>query len=296
VGADPTLRAYAAFLLARLLGGRDRTRALALATPAEALATAAGNDALAALALDAAGTLHRAAGDVVALRACYDRALGRVGSPSGRLVRLIVAQNYAASLAQHGEAREALARLKVAAEAAATLPMPHLVAIARANLGTASLAAGRMAEAVPLLEGSLAEARRVGDRASAYKHASELALATAVLGDGVRAAALLDAVEPPPDALADHALRRGWAAVARGEIDLAWSHLASAVALASDPAEVELLALGLAHRLGDAHRVRQLGPRVTLRPALVAAWAAGETPDPPDGMAPDAWMIGAVRR
>ncbi|MEQ1505100.1 MAG: winged helix-turn-helix domain-containing protein, partial [Myxococcota bacterium] len=168
VAADPTssdaIVAFAWFLEARRAVASDPDRALQWAADAEARAGA--NDALAALALDVAGTVHRTRGAVDRVRDCFDRALGRVDHPAGRLARAIVSQNYASCLAALGFVDQAAARWSQALDSATSLPFPHLTVVARANLGTAMLAAGRSAEAKAPLEASLAEAGRVGDRAS----------------------------------------------------------------------------------------------------------------------------------
>lgn len=306
---DDTVRAWAAFLLARIRAATGRLpEAGRLAEGAAERAEQAGNDALLALALDALGTVRGATGDLDGMRASYDRALGRLEHRSMRLARVIVAQNYAASLGRFGLHAEASLRLRVAVEAVADLPMPHLASVVRGNLASALLATGRAAEAAPLLALSLVESRRLGDLVSAAAQAEALALACAIAGDGDRAETLLDEARRS-GAVASIALRRTWAALARGEHDVARVRIASALALAPEADRPEILALtvGLAHALGDRAWVDRAAPdavsALDSRPELLAvvrAWSEGREPVldrvTPGTLPADVWMLCAPPR
>jgi hypothetical protein len=85
-------------------------------------------------------------------------------------------------------------------------------------------------------------------------------------------------------------------------VELGWSRVASASALAADDeerAEVAVLAIGLGRRLGDTVRGARLAedaaPLIASRPefmAVVDAWSRGEAvAELPEGSIPDVWFV-----
>jgi DNA-binding winged helix-turn-helix (wHTH) protein/tetratricopeptide (TPR) repeat protein len=309
--APPAVAAWGRFLRARLRVGRGELEAaLDDAEEARRLAETSENDALVAHALDVAATVHRARGDLGQVRTCYDRALGRLLHPAGRLARAMVALNYAASLAQAGLHEAALPRLETAAAALEPAAFPHLVAVARTNLAKALLQVGRVAEAEPVLRSALEGARRVGDLRTAAGLAEELSLVAAVLGRADEAESLLNEAQAaaPPDGgrRCSLALRWAWAAAARGDAPQAYARWESAAALATTDLQRAHLAMwevGLARRLADPERAASALPRARLHattdPDLarwVEAWAdERDRPELPGSVPPDVWMVTGLR-
>jgi DNA-binding winged helix-turn-helix (wHTH) protein/tetratricopeptide (TPR) repeat protein len=305
VQGSPTETAWAQMLLARVHASTGRLdSAMALAERALEEAAADDNDAVAALALDVMGTLWRARAEPLRVRDCYERALARLLDPHCRIVRGVVAQNQAASLGALGMHEEGIVGLSHALDALLPLPVPHLVAVVRGNLALALLAAGRAAEAAPLLEVALAQARRSGDRRVGAKHAIELALARAMLRDGPeteRLAAEASALQGDPVRIL---LGGAWAALARGEPTRAVARLGSALAVASpaERREVWPLLYVVARRLGDERLAERLAVEHRDSPPLpeLVAWMEAKGPRPElalvaTGRLPlDTWAIWAI--
>ncbi|MEQ1566793.1 MAG: hypothetical protein ABMA64_14220, partial [Myxococcota bacterium] len=298
---DPVLRGHAAYLLARVL---TATGDLDGAERAAGVAEGSGDDGVAALGLDALASVHRARGEPERAIHAYDRALGRVQSDRSRIVRAAVALNYASTLARLGRLDAAIPRLRVAVEAAADLQSGS---VARVNLAAALLERGGQAEAaVPLLERGLEGARRLGDREASWTQATLLALAWAIAGHGERADTALDEAEAlrlhrTPAHAAVLALRRTWAALARGDADGVRARMASGVALASTEVEhthAAFFAVGAARRLGeplDPTPARALAERhdPDLLPWLDAWDRGADLPDDPFAtrMPVDVWAL-----
>ncbi|MBA2308318.1 MAG: AAA family ATPase [Pseudonocardiales bacterium] len=285
---DPaSCTALAARALLSFSAGRPREAAelaAAVLVPAAAGAAGVGARVLAAAALTGGlAVLGRTEAALAAAASGWAAAEGRVAEPEISMARLALAQSELLALESAGHVRRAELRAAQLHGASLAQPGPGGDGMAVLGLGSAALAAGRLATAVRWL--TEAAALLVdGDPAGCLPRCrAQLAQAHALLGHRVSAARLLDVnaaagrcavrVFEPEDILA-----QAWHSAAEQRIEEAADRAvhAASVAARMDQPLVEANALYAVVRLGRAaevtDRLRQLAGLVegALVPAFVA--------------------------